>query len=281
MQQNDFSYAARFRDAVRRIVKTEINRERPRAALATVLTVNVTNKIAYVLFPGESIEAPVSMGALVPEVGAIVLVDGPSDGRYITDVISGEFRLGNQLPGAPGEPGTPGVPGPPGPPGAGGSILAYFRGSGNTTGVTRVGGAGRPDAPLIGGANTLKKTITLPATTTALYFLVAGRTFQHRTDNISYGGTQNGLSIMTESGGIYTQHGLCGTELYWWNVQIDTTSPKQLFTMIIPAPINSSFGALSPSLLGTSVNFQLAAQCNISPPDIDTTVFADVLVFSV
>lgn len=118
MQQKDFSYAARFRDSIRRIVKTEINRERPRATLATVLTVNVTNKIAYVLFPGENMEAPVSLGALIPDVGSVVLVDGPADGRYVSDIVSGTFRLSNDV--------IPGPPGPTGPPGAGSGTSTYL-----------------------------------------------------------------------------------------------------------------------------------------------------------
>lgn len=119
MKQDDFSYAARFRDAIRRITRAEINRERPRAALATVITVNVTNKIAYVLFPGENSEAPVSLGALIPDPGATVLVDGPSDGRYVSDIVSGTFRLSNEI-------GPAGPPGPPGPPGAGSGSSIYL-----------------------------------------------------------------------------------------------------------------------------------------------------------
>lgn len=89
MTKDEYAYATRFRDVLSRIASERINALRPPEALATV--VSVAGSTAQIIFAGEATSVPVHLGAFIPSPGAMVLVGGASDRRYIVDIASGSF----------------------------------------------------------------------------------------------------------------------------------------------------------------------------------------------
>lgn len=120
--------AARMRDAINAIIDSYLQNERPPPVQATVVSADTGTHMAMVIYPGEVVPVPVKMYTLEPLPGAVVWIDGPADGRYISDIVSGNFQIsqlednvviGAPAPGdlTPGGGGSQGPTGPMGPPG--------------------------------------------------------------------------------------------------------------------------------------------------------------------
>lgn len=89
MKQRDYKFAAKIRDIIQRITESELDNLRPQDVLATVQSIKTTT--AYVLYAGEVTAVPVRVGVIQPQVGAVVLVSGPRNARYISNILSGNF----------------------------------------------------------------------------------------------------------------------------------------------------------------------------------------------
>lgn len=77
-----------MRDVIERLVRVEIERQRPPYSYATVESIDRTRRRATVIFPGETVGVTVAMGAVQPKaVGQIVRVDGRLGDRFIADVM--------------------------------------------------------------------------------------------------------------------------------------------------------------------------------------------------
>lgn len=91
MTVNSFSEqeaALRVRDLMVDIIRSEIDLQRPKPTYAKVVTIDSTNRLATVLFPGDTVPTTVSMGSIYPSaVDQIVRIEGPSGDRYIADVM--------------------------------------------------------------------------------------------------------------------------------------------------------------------------------------------------
>lgn len=96
----ELPYAQRFRDVIAELVGKEVKRLRPSASLATVNTIGADS--CTVIFPGDSTPVTVKLFTVRPTVGGgvgvgdVVRIEGPSGGRYVTEVVKGGalMRLG-------------------------------------------------------------------------------------------------------------------------------------------------------------------------------------------
>jgi hypothetical protein len=92
MGMNDYRYALEFRDMLKNLVAAEVERQRPRYQMATVVSIDRGNRKCEVQFPGESSTANVSMGSVQPsDLGQVVRVEGLAGDRYVSDVMGVPF----------------------------------------------------------------------------------------------------------------------------------------------------------------------------------------------
>jgi hypothetical protein len=88
-----FDTAVKIRDLVRKITEAKVEELRPRLQYATVTAIDIVKRQASVLFPGETTEAKVTFGSIVPAtVGQVVRVEGVPGDRFIADVMGSDAR---------------------------------------------------------------------------------------------------------------------------------------------------------------------------------------------
>lgn len=91
VEMGEISFATRMREVVRRIVKEEINRERPGIQYGIVQSYNRATRKASVILAGDVSAINVGMGAIQPSAnGQRVRVEGPRGDKYITDVLGAQ-----------------------------------------------------------------------------------------------------------------------------------------------------------------------------------------------
>lgn len=99
----DFKIAAGLRDAIRKIVRNELDRVRPGYLYGQVSSIDPATRTVEVLYPGET--EPVRMpymGAAEPSaVGQRVKIDGKPGDRHVVDVIGPTGLAGTVTPGMP------------------------------------------------------------------------------------------------------------------------------------------------------------------------------------
>ena len=99
MALNDYRYALEFQETMKRLVREEVERQRPRYQMATVVSIDRTNRRCAVIFPGDTTNATVSMGAIQPKTpGQVVRVEGLSGDRYIADVMGDPYDFYPYIP---------------------------------------------------------------------------------------------------------------------------------------------------------------------------------------
>lgn len=87
---DDWDFATRFRDVITSIAGAHIERMRPDARYATVVTIDRVNRKCAVRFPGASEinDVTIAMGSIQPaKVGQTVRVAGTLGDRFIDDVM--------------------------------------------------------------------------------------------------------------------------------------------------------------------------------------------------
>lgn len=92
----DQTTAAKFRDFLRRLVASELQRLRPRYRYAVVNSVDRVNRKATVTYNGESTPVTVKMGGVQPYntgAGNIVRIAGLPGDRYIDAVVAGKVYV--------------------------------------------------------------------------------------------------------------------------------------------------------------------------------------------
>lgn len=93
MALSDYRYALEFRSELQRLVREEVERQRPRYQMATVVSIDRTNRKCVVTFPGDTTNATVSMGSVQPtSAGQVVRVEGLAGDRYISDVMGPAYE---------------------------------------------------------------------------------------------------------------------------------------------------------------------------------------------
>lgn len=86
----DYAFSMQMRDTIARMVKEQIDAERPRYRYARVTGIDRPGHKCNVIFNGETGEARVNMGVIQPKsVGQIVRVEGIGTDKFITDVVGG------------------------------------------------------------------------------------------------------------------------------------------------------------------------------------------------
>lgn len=86
----NFSTATGFRDTLRKFIRAEIERLRPRYRYATVVNPTEVNGKVEVRFPGETATSMVSSPDGMPiSVGQVVRVEGVQGDRYIASIVGG------------------------------------------------------------------------------------------------------------------------------------------------------------------------------------------------
>lgn len=89
---DDFNTALAMRDTIRKMVESEVQRQRPRYQYATVTAIDRVSRKCTVQFPGEAGTVVVNMGALQPNtVGQVVRIDGLAGDRFVSDVIGDPY----------------------------------------------------------------------------------------------------------------------------------------------------------------------------------------------
>lgn len=90
----DFAYAIEFREAIQRLITSEIHKHRPDYEYAIVNTVDLVNRVAQVLLSGELNPVTVKLGAISPlDAGQVVRIGGRRGDRHIADVLSGPINV--------------------------------------------------------------------------------------------------------------------------------------------------------------------------------------------
>lgn len=88
MGMEDYRFALEFKETLARLVKEEVERQRPRYQMATVVSFDRVLRKCTVTFPGDTTNAVVNMGSIQPaSVGQVVRVAGLAGDRYIDDVL--------------------------------------------------------------------------------------------------------------------------------------------------------------------------------------------------
>lgn len=88
MGMEDYRFALEFKETLTRLVKEEVERQRPRYRMATVVSFDRVLRKCTVNFPGDTTNEVVNMGSIQPaSVGQVVRVAGMSGDRYIDDVL--------------------------------------------------------------------------------------------------------------------------------------------------------------------------------------------------
>lgn len=84
----DYAAALRFRDMLQKLVKAEIDSQRPALTYATVTSIDRVNRKCGVQFIGAPGPVTVNMGAVQPSaVGQTVRIDGLLGDRFVSDVM--------------------------------------------------------------------------------------------------------------------------------------------------------------------------------------------------
>lgn len=86
----DFATATALRAVVKQWATEVVDAIRPRYRYATVQSVNLTTRKAFVLYEGDTDAVEVSFGTIaVPEgLGQVVRIEGVVGDRYISDVLT-------------------------------------------------------------------------------------------------------------------------------------------------------------------------------------------------
>jgi hypothetical protein len=85
---DDWDFATRFRDVIANIAEATIERTRPSARYARVVTIDRAGRKCTVLFPGEPGAVSIPMGSIQPaQPGQTVRIMGVLGDRYIDDVM--------------------------------------------------------------------------------------------------------------------------------------------------------------------------------------------------
>jgi hypothetical protein len=93
MSLSDYRFALEFRAELQRLVKEEVERQRPRYQMATVVSIDRVLRKCTVQFPSDTTTSTVSMGSIQPSsVGQVVRVEGLSGDRYIADVLGPAYE---------------------------------------------------------------------------------------------------------------------------------------------------------------------------------------------
>jgi hypothetical protein len=92
MGMEDYRFALEFKETLARLVKEEIERQRPRYQMATVISFDRVLRKCTVNFPGDTSNAVVNMGSIQPNaIGQVVRVAGVAGDRYIDDVLGAAY----------------------------------------------------------------------------------------------------------------------------------------------------------------------------------------------
>lgn len=88
----EFAFSLQMRDTIDKMIRSGIDKMRPKYRYATVDTIDRVNYKCTVTFNGEANPVEVSMGALQPSaVGQVVRVEGIGIDKFITDVIGESY----------------------------------------------------------------------------------------------------------------------------------------------------------------------------------------------
>lgn len=92
MGMEDYRFALEFKETLTRLVTEEVERQRPRYRMATVVSFDRVLRKCTVNFPGDTTNEVVNMGSIQPKTaGQIVRVAGMSGDRYIDDVLGDAY----------------------------------------------------------------------------------------------------------------------------------------------------------------------------------------------
>lgn len=84
----DYLAALEMRDIIRGLVKSEVEKQRPRYDYATVVSIDRTNRKCTVQYVGDTTTSVVNMGAVQPSAtGQVVRIDGLLGDRFVSDVM--------------------------------------------------------------------------------------------------------------------------------------------------------------------------------------------------
>ena len=93
MGMEQYRYALEFRQTLQDLVAAEVERQRPRYQMASVVSIDRVNRKCTVNFPGDTTNAVVNMGSIQPSaVGQVVRVEGLAGDRYIGDVMGAPYE---------------------------------------------------------------------------------------------------------------------------------------------------------------------------------------------
>lgn len=92
MALNDYRFALEFQETLKRLVSEELERQRPRYQMATVVSIDRVTRNCVVTYPGDTSSGTVSMGSIQPSApGQVVRIEGLSGDRYIADVMGPSY----------------------------------------------------------------------------------------------------------------------------------------------------------------------------------------------
>jgi hypothetical protein len=92
---DDWDFATRFRDAITAICESVIEKMRPSARYAEIVTIDRPNRKCTVKYPGETNAVSIPMGSIQPaRPGQIVRIAGVLGDRYIDDVMGDAIIAG-------------------------------------------------------------------------------------------------------------------------------------------------------------------------------------------
>jgi hypothetical protein len=93
MGLSDYRFALEFRAELARLVREEVDKQRPRHQVAEVVSIDRVLRRCVVEFPGDTTTATVSMGSIQPaSVGQLVRIEGVAGDRYIADVMGAPYE---------------------------------------------------------------------------------------------------------------------------------------------------------------------------------------------
>lgn len=102
MGMEDYRFALEFRETLARMVREEVERQRPRYQMATVVSFDRVLRKCTVNFPGDSTNVVINMGSIQPNVaGQVVRVAGLAGDRYVDDVLGDAYTVPPDIPDPP------------------------------------------------------------------------------------------------------------------------------------------------------------------------------------
>jgi hypothetical protein len=92
MPLNDYAFSMQMRDTIAKMVREEIDRQRPRYRYGTVTGIDRVSRKVDVQLNGETASVRVNMGAVQPAAnGQIVRVEGIGTDKFVTEIIGGQW----------------------------------------------------------------------------------------------------------------------------------------------------------------------------------------------